>query len=61
MASSEPRICSVRNAVPGPHRIRLSHMYAAQPTKRKPATCSVPVRETKAPIVSLRPPAKASA
>ncbi len=25
-ASSEPRTCSVRSAVPGPHRIMLIHM-----------------------------------
>ncbi len=61
IASSDPRTCSVRRLVPGPHRIRLSHMYVAQPTNRKPATSFVPDRTVKATIVSVRPPEKASA
>ncbi len=61
MASSEPRTCSVRRLVPGPHRMMLSHMYVAQPTKRKPATSFVPVRAANAAVVSARPPEKACA
>jgi hypothetical protein len=48
IASSVPRICSVRNAVPGPHRIVESHMYIANPTKTKPATSTVPDRSANA-------------
>jgi len=55
-ASSDPRICSCRSAVPGPQRSELSHIYIAYPTKTKTVIPVVPARSANAWSACGSPP-----